>query len=62
MKLDSQTEHDVVLERSFNVSGRGMFRSLRALVALDNVTDETVYDQCGLPQPGRTLRLMFSIR
>jgi iron complex outermembrane recepter protein len=62
MELDRQVEHDVVLERSFNVNGRGVFRSLRALLALDNVTDETVYDQCGLTQPGRTLRLMFTLR
>ncbi|MGH7468846.1 MAG: TonB-dependent receptor plug domain-containing protein [Longimicrobiales bacterium] len=61
MELRSQAEHDLVLERSFTV-GRGAFRSLRALVAMDNLADATVFDQCGLTQPGRTLRLMFSLR
>jgi iron complex outermembrane receptor protein len=35
---------------------------LRAVLGLDNVTDATVYDQCGLPQPGRTLRLGLDLR
>jgi iron complex outermembrane receptor protein len=61
MTLDSQTETDLALERTFTV-GTGLFRSLRALVSLDNVGNTTVYDQCGLPQPGRTVRLMFTLR
>jgi iron complex outermembrane recepter protein len=59
--LDSQTESDIGIERSFNMGGR-LWRRLRALVAVDNITDSTVYDSCGLPQPGRTLRVMFSVR
>ncbi len=62
MQLSGQTESDLAVERRFTVSGRGLFRSLRALVSLDNVADATVYDQCGLPQPGRTLRVMFTFR
>jgi iron complex outermembrane receptor protein len=34
--------------------------NLETFVALDNATNATVYDRCGLPQPGRTLR--FEIR
>jgi iron complex outermembrane receptor protein len=59
--LSSQTATDVSVERGFSVSRRA-FRSLKAIIAVDNATNATVYDQCGLPQPGRTLRLMFSLR
>ena len=37
------------------------FQRLTALVALDNVGNRTVYDQCGLPQPGRTLRFGLTL-
>jgi iron complex outermembrane receptor protein len=59
MELDGATQASVALERRFAVSRRG---TLRALLALDNVGNTAVYDQCGLPQPGRTLRLMVTIR
>jgi len=61
MTLGGSTVTSVAVERRMTVGG-GIFRSLRALLALDNLGDATVYDQCGLPQPGRTLRLMFSFR
>jgi iron complex outermembrane receptor protein len=61
MTLKGQTVANLSVERSMSIGG-GLFRSLRALFALDNVTDATVYDQCGLPQAGRTVRLMFSFR
>ena len=60
--LDSQLESDLALERSFTLSNSGIFRAIRALVGVDNVADATVFDQCGLPQPGRTLRVMFTLR
>jgi iron complex outermembrane receptor protein len=62
MELDGQVETDLAAERTFRVASSGPFRALRALVSLDNVADATVYDQCGLPQPGRTLRVMFTLR
>ncbi|MGQ0639221.1 MAG: TonB-dependent receptor plug domain-containing protein [Gemmatimonadaceae bacterium] len=62
MRLASQVESDVAVERNFAMLGRGGFSALRVLVSLDNVGDAVVFDQCGLPQPGRTLRLMFSLR
>ncbi|MGH7717776.1 MAG: TonB-dependent receptor domain-containing protein, partial [Gemmatimonadaceae bacterium] len=63
--LARQTRGDVSLEREWRI-GRG--ETARALdrvkvaLSLDNVTDAAVYDQCGLPQPGRTLRLVVSWR
>jgi iron complex outermembrane receptor protein len=59
-RLDAQTISDLSVERTFSFAG--MFRSIRALIALDNVGNATVFDICGLPQPGRTLRAMFSFR
>jgi iron complex outermembrane receptor protein len=63
VELAAQTKGDVAVERSWRHSrGTGLLKSARALVALDNVTDATVYDQCGLPQPGRTLRVGVQLR
>jgi len=36
--------------------------TLETTVGVDNVTDRAIYDQCGLPQPGRLLRLQLSVR
>lgn len=61
-QLSARTVADVALQRTFAVANGGPFRFLRALVAFDNVGNTAVYDQCGLPQPGRTLRLMMTLR
>lgn len=60
--LPARTVGDLGVQRTFGMRAGGMFRALRALVSLDNVGNTAVYDQCGLPQPGRTLRVMFSLR
>jgi iron complex outermembrane receptor protein len=63
VRLDAQTTGSAVIERGWTVgSESGAMQSIRALVALDNLTDATVYDQCGLPQPGRTLRVGLQLR
>ena len=49
---------DLELRRLFQRSGR-VFGNVDALVALSNVTDGVAFDQCGLPQPGRTLRFQL---
>jgi iron complex outermembrane receptor protein len=54
-------ESDLALERKFTLR-RSPFQTLRALFSVDNVADATVFDQCGLVQPGRTIRLMFMLR
>ncbi len=61
-QLPARTVADIAVQRSFAVATSGPFRSLRALLAFDNVGNTAVYDQCGLPQPGRTLRLMMTLR
>ncbi|HYD51969.1 MAG TPA: TonB-dependent receptor [Gemmatimonadaceae bacterium] len=58
VRLGAQAAGHVAVERRWPIGrGGGIFGAARAVLALDNVTDAAVYDQCGLPQPGRTLRL-----
>ena len=61
MTLAGAAVTNLAFERRLPIGG-GIFRSLRALFAIDNLGDKTVYDQCGLPQAGRTLRVMFTFR
>ncbi|MGH7630155.1 MAG: TonB-dependent receptor plug domain-containing protein [Gemmatimonadales bacterium] len=64
--LAGQGEGDVGLERAWALRDAGgagrLLSALRATVSVDNVTDATVYDQCGLPRPGRTLRVAMQLR
>ena len=62
MELAAGSEINAALERRLTLASRGAVRTLRAVLALDNATNAALYDQCGLPQPGRTLRLMFSFQ
>lgn len=59
--LDAQTTADAAVTRSFGLRSRGLLQRLSALVAIDNVGNRTVYDQCGLPQAGRTLRFGLTL-
>ncbi len=59
LRLNSDTWLDLEFGRSFDLGSPS--RHLDLVLALDNVTDSAVYDQCGLPQPGRLLRLQFRI-
>lgn len=56
--LDGQTVASVAVTRSWAAAGG----SMRGVVAVDNIGDTTVYDQCGLPQPGRTIRVGVELR
>ena len=38
-----------------------LLQRLAAVLAVDNLGDRAAYDQCGLPQPGRTLRLGLTL-
>lgn len=64
VELDAQLSGDVGVARSWTLSraARGLLRTLGVTLMLDNIADTAVYDQCGLPQPGRTLRLGFDLR
>lgn len=60
-RLASQRWIDVSAEREWELRPAGLLSRLRAIVGLHNVTDRAVFDQCGLPRPGRTLRLSVSL-
>ncbi len=61
-RLASWTRADASLERSWRVGApSAVFSHIRAVFALDNLGDIAAYDQCGLPQPGRTFRLAFEL-
>lgn len=62
VKLNAASVSDVSVEREFTFRRRGVFNAVRAVLGIDNTADATVYDQCGLPQPGRTLRAMVTFR
>jgi iron complex outermembrane receptor protein len=59
-ELAANTWLDLVLGKSFGLSGSAA-RRLDAVLALDNATDAAVFDQCGLPRPGRLLRFEIKI-
>ena len=58
-RLNGDTWLDLEVGRSFELGRSG--RRLELVLALDNVSDTAVYDQWGLPQSGRLVRLQFRI-
>ena len=61
-EMEASATLDLEATRSFvGTKGGGKVR-VDAAVAVSNLTDTTVLDQCGLPQPGRTLRIQLLIR
>ena len=59
--LSAKTEADLSLERRVAIE-RSPFQTLRALLSVDNALNAVVFDQCGLVQPGRTIRVMFMLQ
>ena len=60
--LDPSTRADVQLSRTFRLpSAPATFQQMGIELSVDNLGDSAVYDQCGLPQPGRTLRLQVRL-
>ena len=61
-RMDASATVDLEARRAL-YGGRGGSRwRLEGTVGVANLTDSIVLDQCGLPQPGRTFRIQFSIR
>ena len=52
---------DLQLRRFFAFEGRSALANVDALVSVTNLTDNAIFDQCGLPQPGRTLRVQLRL-
>ncbi|MGD8698294.1 MAG: TonB-dependent receptor [Gemmatimonadales bacterium] len=59
-RLASDTWMDIELGGGFDVRS-GRTGRVEIVMAALNVTDEAVYDQCGLPQPGRLLQLQVRL-
>ncbi|MEO9020339.1 MAG: TonB-dependent receptor [Gemmatimonadaceae bacterium] len=62
-RLDSSTRGDVGVDREFGLSRSdgGFWSKVRASLRVVNVADSAVYDQCGMPQPGRTVRFGITL-
>jgi iron complex outermembrane receptor protein len=52
---------ELQLRRLFAFERRSTLANVDALVSVTNVTDNVIFDQCGLPQPGRTLRIQLRL-
>lgn len=61
VEMGGQTAGHAALTREWR-GARWRVGTIRALIAVDNLSDATVYDQCGLPQPGRTVRVGVELR
>ncbi len=60
-RLAPQTVAGAGIERTWRVAS-GLWSQLVTSLQVDNLADGAVYDQCGLPQPGRTLRFGIALR
>ena len=59
--LDPSTRVDAEVSRSWRIR-RGTMSVLELAIGGDNLGDTAIYDQCGLPQPGRTFRVQLRVR
>ena len=60
-KLRETHRFELQLRRLFAFEGRSALANVDALVAVTNLTDNAIFDQCGLPQPGRTFRIQLRL-
>lgn len=61
-RMDPSATVELEASRAFPLGQPGSGHYATATIGVANLTDSTVLDQCGLPQPGRTLRIQFTIR
>jgi iron complex outermembrane receptor protein len=61
-RLGSSRTVDFSLRRIFNLGRGGVLRRVDASASVRNATDAVVFDQCGLPQPGRLFQIQFRVR
>ncbi|MBI4409574.1 MAG: TonB-dependent receptor [Gemmatimonadetes bacterium] len=61
--LEASTRFDARLARTWGrATPGGWAPRIETLLELENAGDAVIYDQCGLPQPGRTLRVQLRVR
>ena len=59
--LRSAQRYDAEVSRTWRLRG-GWTSLLEVAAGADNLSDQVIYDQCGLPQPGRTFRIQLRVR
>jgi iron complex outermembrane receptor protein len=59
--FDTDPAVDLSVRRTFQVGGSGVLSRLETFLGIDNAGDAAVFDQCGLPRPGRTFRLQLRL-
>ncbi len=60
--VDASASADVTIRRTVSLRPTGPLSRVDASASVRNVTDAVAFDQCGLPQPGRTFEIQFRIR
>jgi iron complex outermembrane receptor protein len=63
VRLEGGTTLRADVARTWSVapSRGGPFGRMETRLSVDNITDKALYDQCGLPRPGRLLRLQVRL-
>ena len=62
VELDGGTWVNGDLARTWTVpASSGMLSRMETRLSVDNLSNTTLYDQCGLPRPGRLLRLQIRL-
>jgi iron complex outermembrane receptor protein len=59
--LDGSASLDLTVRRLFSLGNSRALSRMDASASMRNVTDAAVFDQCGLPQPGRLVQIQFRI-
>ena len=62
--IEATVRGDLGIERAWSLvrsTSRALFRTIRVSAMVDNAANSLIYSQCGLPEPGRTLRVGFEI-
>lgn len=60
-RLSRTHRFDLQLRRLFALEGRSALGNVDALVSVTNLANDAIFDQCGLPQPGRTFRVQLRL-
>lgn len=61
-RMDASATFDLEARKVYVAGSSGSGRTVDIALGAANLTDSVVLDQCGLPQPGRTFRVQFSVR
>jgi hypothetical protein len=60
-RLDAGAIFNGEISRTWRMNQRGLLSRLETRVAVGNLGNEALYDQCGLPRAGRLLRLQLRL-